>query len=1764
MKKWAAVFFVLLLIFPLMAGTMQYYPLNTLTTKNSASNISATSTSSLASPGVQTANISNVYRPRTIYIYGSNVYLNDLEDTDYIYIYNDSIVTIDSVRNYPRIYVYDSAKVEIINSYTGNIYLYNQSECVIRKSRMAGYIIYAHDSASITADELYVSDVYLYENATLRISNSYIYWLFIGTSSDDNANAYVYGTEMADVYIFGTSSGTFVNSRITHTYLYDLAEATFSNNTIYYLSMYNQSFASSDTLRLSAAYIYQNSRAEFSGIYMPFGGNIYQYEATSVTIKDSNIVSSYYFVYDNSTTTFENTVIKKLKVRNNAQVVLNGSNVNELYGLDNAYVLAEKSDIYSLEYVLYFTGGSFNVYNSSIVGSNLRPYDYYVDQNNANYHSTVNLKDCDLSPFKATIKGIYAEGSSVVTLDYLDSLDYVKVTDSAVVTLKHSTVSDVYVYSGTVNIGNDTDVTSVIYVYNDGFANINELSASSTDVYIYDQGRAKITSSTLDDIYVKVTDITNYFTATTPLVEIYSTTLDTVTVDGYSYVYVNDTTINNDVYVYNNCTLYLNNTSVDHVYWTLQVLDSKVLVDSDYYVTSGSNRFYNTSWIYASYTRNNTILESVSYTQVYTSSRIYYLGGDSNHSLPGYTVYLLKDAHVKVNGSYTSPAGDTATSVDIFAYDSSSADIYDTSISNSLYLYNSSSVYLESADVYTNVYLYDSSRLTANNTDFQSSTILAIESSEIIINKCINIGTLESYGSRVEINGSIVDNLYISTNLVLTHSTVNTELDTEPYYIVPYTLESYHPYRPYEYKLWKITVPGATSISAFLAELNLASGTYLRIRDAEFNLISTYDSSSSGNQWTSFVDGNTMYIELTASGSTDYGFLILALMITNGTAPGTVTVEHSTMNGVSSYLNLPGTYTYTDFKYNVYIYGFAHNMYNSTFSVGNHYLDIYNDTTIYMKNVTLAHWIRTYDTSVATLENITIASYLHMYDNSSVTIKESTCNSPITLNDYSILYFTNSDALSSLTANEYSKIIFDLWNSTITILFGYSFSDISGTVRNSTFTSMTLNDNTTVTLTGNSTYGTIIANDYSNLTLYDAVNISLIKIYTSIKPYLSGDVWHMYSHVWINGVSTLQNDTYSGNYEVYATGPFVPHKVITRNLYLDGSDKLTLINATFDDGTIYVRDNAEIIMFYNVSFYNLFAFDNAYIKMNNLVTQYSNYAILLGDSAKLVANATMNPTTLASILAYNSSSIWLKNISITTSSASVYITDNVELHLLDATQTQITYLYSTPFYNSSGIFIADFTRTINTKIYSEDYTSRYITISYAYLYGAHVELYDAQISELDLDSCSYAYFENVSVSTLYAGIIQSTQDYDSLGSIYYIPSFNTSAIFRNSTISTAKAYSITPVEFINSTITNLYYAYVVDNNNKLNISYDMNQTEIITSGAGYVAYVNTTSTITSKQLRALIAKDNGQISFSRVVLGGTTTDSLSVTRTRSDLSPYWSSYGSTHYNETFYMTKTGVSDITVTVTTISWPEESIQNVTIEVLDYAGSWHTIYKMVDTSGSLSSLSLSYDNITEMIGSLAYGLRVWVIINDTNTGTIESDNVIITASYSIDYMLDYLVSMDTASIYATKSYLDHSSNTIRIYGLDNSHIRINESTYIGDYAYLYMLENSEFYANNTLTDMTYPFLENTTARGVYKLYTFEEASATLIKAKQDSTLYYRAYHSSSLSIFDSDLPSTYLYMYPEGNSIHLTVHNSVFRSLDSPSPSDYDGDIIADIGQ
>jgi len=656
----------------------------------------------------------------------------------------------------------------------------------------------------------------------------------------------------------------------------------------------------------------------------------------------------------------------------------------------------------------------------------------------------------------------------------------------------------------------------------------------------------------------------------------------------------------------------------------------------------------------------------------------------------------------------------------------------------------------------------------------------------------------------------------------------------------------------------------------------------------------------------------------------------------------------------------------------------------------------------------------------------------------------------------------------------------------------------------------------------------------------------------------------MYSHVWINGVSTLQNDIYSGNCEVYATGPFTRHKVITRNLYLDNSDKLTLINATFDDGTIYVRDNAELIMSYNVTFYNLFATDNAYVKINNKVIQQNGKTIILSDSAKLVANATTNPTTLASILAYNTSRIWLKNVSVTTTPSYVAIADNVELYLLDATQVQITYLYSLPLYNSSGILFLDFTRSINAKIYSEDYTRRYIIINEAYLYGTHVELYDAQISELDLDSCPYAYFDNVSVSTLYAGILTMYEDSTELSMYYYTPSFNTSAIFRNSTISAAKAYSVTPVEFINSTITNLYYAYVVDDNNKLNISYDMNQTEIITSGAGYVAYVNTTSTITSKQLRALIAKDNGQISFSRVVLGGTTTDSISVIRSRSNLSSYWSSYGKTHYNETFYMTKTGVSDITVTITTLSWPEESIQNVTIEVLDYAGSWHTIYKMVDTSGSLSSLSLSYDNITEIIDSLAYGLRVWVIINDTNTGTIESDKVQITAYHSIDYTLDYLVSMDTAAIYATKSYLDRSSGYIRIYGLDNSHIRINESTYIGDYAYLYMLENSEFYANNTLTDMTYPFLENTTARGVHRLYTFEEASATLIKTKQSSTLYYRAYHSSSLSIYNSDLPSTYLYMYPEGNSIHLTVHNSVFRSLDSPSPSDYDGDIIADIVQ
>jgi len=114
----------------------------------------------------------------------------------------------------------------------------------------------------------------------------------------------------------------------------------------------------------------------------------------------------------------------------------------------------------------------------------------------------------------------------------------------------------------------------------------------------------------------------------------------------------------------------------------------------------------------------------------------------------------------------------------------------------------------------------------------------------------------------------------------------------------PNIVESPHPYADNYDQTWTVTgPPGTTSMRLHFNLIRICPNDYLLIKNAAGEILQTFTNRKTGNDWTSWVPGNIVKMQLISDGTTnDYGFLF----------DGYEAVPHPTASGVSVTLDPSG------------------------------------------------------------------------------------------------------------------------------------------------------------------------------------------------------------------------------------------------------------------------------------------------------------------------------------------------------------------------------------------------------------------------------------------------------------------------------------------------------------------------------------------------------------------------------------------------------------------------------------------------------------------------------------------------------------------------------------------------------------------------------------------------------------------------------------------------------------------------------------------
>lgn len=296
-------------------------------------------------------------------------------------------------------------------------------------------------------------DVFYAENGSVNVINSTVseLYLYNTTANFNKTSRIIYGeTYNATMYLDNTSISTLYAFNSSCVLLVNTT-ATFINSNASDIAIYNTTITSPLNINafgsgIGLLSIYNSTLTEL---------NLYVNEIQSITVKNSNvsytnpsysnrIENTDVLVYDTfwdvlnvsgSTGHFENVTCQILEFDENANVTINGSVINTLVSLDNAFVNATHSTITTAKYHVrasdgvmdinaltisvhseYYTSFVYksatitnhNLYNITIVNGTLNMINFYDNQATVyGYYSTVNITQSNVSTIDVVYSTVY-------------------------------------------------------------------------------------------------------------------------------------------------------------------------------------------------------------------------------------------------------------------------------------------------------------------------------------------------------------------------------------------------------------------------------------------------------------------------------------------------------------------------------------------------------------------------------------------------------------------------------------------------------------------------------------------------------------------------------------------------------------------------------------------------------------------------------------------------------------------------------------------------------------------------------------------------------------------------------------------------------------------------------------------------------------------------------------------------------------------------------------------------------------------------------------------------------------------------------------------------------------------------------------------------------------------------------------------------------------------------------------------------------------
>ena len=941
----------------------------------------------IISSGTATANITGVSYIGDLYIYDSKAYISDIFSQSSIYIYNASEVVLDRVDS-SYVYIYNTSKVVIRNSHVTQINIYDNSSLSIKESYSI-YYLFAYDFAKIDCTNSRFSTIYMENSTTLDINNAYSGGIIAGYF-DRNSHASITAKNslFQTIVLYAYTMATLEESYVNYFYMYGNSSVSTTNTEIDWIYEHENSTLSSFVL--TTTYVTLDGNATFYGdeVNTPYGGTGLFSEDSFARIKNKLFHLSI-TISDNAHVIFENLTIGSVTLRDYARTEFYNSRIDTLTTSMWSQAYAENSDIYSIVFNLFFTGSEY-IHNGSINGHH--PYDYNELASNPNYTSSVILKDCTHVFHQTTLDTIFVS-SGDVTIDSTYFITLI-VNGTANANSLDSVLTNVSSYdTATLYIDvSDTNVLNDIYLYNESRALI--MSGTVQEIYIHDNAFGNLTFIDCNNIYVyntaslffyrgsavnvyATTPINSSFVPQSPNIKILNSTIyNDVVNNGTNYMLIKAVWVGS-VWSYQNGTTEIINSSITgNIHWSANVLSGSIIIDSYLYYIAGGNYWFNSSWVYASNVRNNTLITDSSFSSVLLFSTVYFYGGSAIVAKE-FNITAFHSSTVILNGSYTSPAGDSLSSVHITIYS------YDTA---TIRLHN---ITVSSGDI-----------LMYNQSVFDASNIAFISPARLIF-RCSRASVRDS------IMGRSID-AYKTTFLNFTNIEV--------------TLGMYSIYAYDNATVWLSNIKHLRRVylnhnaSLYLYETQMVygisayTGGTVHIVNASFKYISGVSAYSSFEVIDSVC---TEDVDLCL----DFGSALFDnVSVTNSfyIHNGTVTLNNVTVSGATSFFDhLTGTITKSVFASTMRLQA------NVSVTVSNtklYYLKLYGSSYINTQNVTFlvtSSYIKTYDFARAIITNTTpsyitaedysvmeidlhsaIMSFIRAYDNSQITgtLENSTVN----------------------------------------------------------------------------------------------------------------------------------------------------------------------------------------------------------------------------------------------------------------------------------------------------------------------------------------------------------------------------------------------------------------------------------------------------------------------------------------------------------------------------------------------------------------------------------------------------------------------------------------------------------------------------------------------------------------------------------------------------------------------------------------------------